>query len=107
MLHSLNQKAPLKFQGRLYLSTCLPVYFLQPCSALQRFGLISALPGELDIVAAEVTIGSGLLIDRLTQVQVTDDRAGAQVEEFVDESGDIFIGDFSCTERFHIDRKRM
>ena len=55
-----------------------------------------------NIVAAEVTVGGGLLIDRLAQAQVTDDRAGAQVEVLGDERGDLFIRDFRCTKGLHI-----
>jgi hypothetical protein len=53
---------------------------LQSRSALERFRLIRILPGELDVVAAEVTVGSSLPVDRFAQAQVTDDRAGAQVK---------------------------
>ncbi len=52
---------------------------LQPRRALKRFSLIGAFPGELDIVAAEVAVGGGSAVDGLTQFQVADDRAGAQV----------------------------
>ena len=51
---------------------------LQPSSALERFGLIRIFPGELDVVAAEVTVGCSLPVDRFAQAQVTDDRTGAQ-----------------------------
>jgi D-amino-acid dehydrogenase len=33
---------------------------VQPGSALQRFSLVRAFPGEFDVVAAEVTVGGGL-----------------------------------------------
>jgi hypothetical protein len=49
---------------------------LKPRSALQRLGLIGALPGELDIVAAEATVGGRLAIDRLAQSRVTEDHPG-------------------------------
>jgi hypothetical protein len=48
--------------------------------ALKRFCLVSTFPGEFDIVAAEVAVGGCLLIDRFTQAELTDDRAGARIE---------------------------
>src|SRR5688500_20356039 len=78
---------------------------LQPRSALQVLRLIGAFPWELDIVAAEVTIGGGLLIDRLAQAQVTDDRAGAQIKEFADERRDILICDLGCAKCLHVHRE--
>jgi hypothetical protein len=47
---------------------------------LQRGGLVGAFPGEFRLVAAEVAVGGGLLVDRAQQVEHLDDALGAQVE---------------------------
>ena len=43
-------------------------------------GLVRPLPREIVVLAAEVTIGRGLLEDRAVKAQVLTERAGAQVE---------------------------
>ena len=43
-------------------------------------GLVGLLPGEVVVLAAEVAVGGGLLVDRAVQVEVVAERAGAQVE---------------------------
>src|SRR4029079_15779880 len=47
---------------------------------LQRRGLVRLLPREVVVLAAEVAICGRLAEDRAGQVEVADDRAGAQVE---------------------------
>ena len=59
--------------------------------ALQCFCFICAFPAELDIAAAEVTVRGSLTVDRFAQAEVTDDCAGAQVEELVDARGNLFM----------------
>src|ERR1044071_8408776 len=94
-----SRKTVLFFIGR--------VDGLQSSSLFQRVNLIGALPGELDIVAAEVTVRGGFLIDWFAQAQVTDDRAGTQVKEFVDQGRDLFVRDLRCTKRFDVYGKWM
>ncbi len=43
---------------------------LQPGLVAQDLNLVQALPGQFDVVAAKVTIGGRLAIDRSAQVQV-------------------------------------
>jgi hypothetical protein len=64
---------------------------LQPRRAFERFGFVGAFPGEWDIVAAEVTVGGGLAVDGFAQAEVTDDRAGAQVEVFSARIGEAVV----------------
>ena len=45
------------------------------------------------IVAAEVAVGGGLLVDRPVQVQLLAEGARAQVEVLVDELGDLGAAD--------------
>mmetsp|Transcript_105698 Transcript_105698/g.227848 ORF Transcript_105698/g.227848 Transcript_105698/m.227848 type:complete len:405 (-) Transcript_105698:20-1234(-) len=53
--------------------------------------LLDGLPGEVRVVAAKVAIGSGLLHDRASQVEVTDDAAGAEVEVALDNLADLVV----------------
>ena len=46
----------------------------------QRVGLVRLLPGEVVVLAAEVAVGRGLLVDRPVQVEVLAERARTQVE---------------------------
>ena len=47
---------------------------------LERVGLVGALPVEVGVGAAEVTVGGGLLVDRAQQVELLDQRARTAVE---------------------------
>jgi len=60
-------------------------------SYLEVQGLRS-LPGEVSVVAAEVTVSGGLLHDRAAQVQVADDGSRAQVEVILDNLSDLQVG---------------
>src|SRR5918994_6348633 len=55
---------------------------------LQVVDPAGALPRQLLVVAAEVTVGGRLLVDRPAQVEVADDGRGTQVEDVVDGRGD-------------------
>src|SRR5207253_5639149 len=45
---------------------------------------VRALPREVCVFAAEVTVRRRLVVDRPAQVEVADDRGRAQVEDFFD-----------------------
>jgi hypothetical protein len=51
------------------------------------------LPGE--DVTAKVTIGGRLVVDRLLEVQVADNHAGAQIKVLVDDLQQLLLGDLS------------
>src|SRR3712207_2353796 len=53
---------------------------LQAGGRAQRVRLVRLLPAELRLVAAEVAVGGGLLVDRPQQVEHLDDPLGPQVE---------------------------
>src|SRR6185503_7816734 len=55
----------------------------------QGVGLVRLLPGEVVVLAAEVAVGRGLLVDRPVQVEVVAERAGTQVEVLLDELRDL------------------
>src|SRR5207248_8816779 len=46
----------------------------------QGLHLVDALPGEVVLVAAEMAVGSGLLVDRAVQFELLAKRARPQVE---------------------------
>src|SRR5690606_8894570 len=64
-------------------------------------------PGQIQVVAAEVAVSGGLAVNGPAQVQVTDDRAGAQIEVFRDQAGDLLIRNYTGAEGLHIDAQRM
>jgi hypothetical protein len=80
---------------------------LQPCRLAQNVRLIRSLPGEVLVVAPEVSVSRRLLVDRLAQVQIPDNGAGAQVEVLADQLGDLLVIDLPRAERLHVDRERM
>src|SRR3984957_2491838 len=54
---------------------------LQAGRRAQRLSAVRALPGEVRLLAAEVTVGRRLRVDRPQQVQVSDDGGRTQVED--------------------------
>src|SRR6266540_4664707 len=84
----------------------IPSTTLQPRRPAQRIGAVGALPRQLDVGAAKVAVGSSLAVDRPTQTQVADDRAGPQVEVFVHQLDDHFLGDLVGAEALAADRER-
>src|SRR5579862_1213385 len=57
----------------------------EPGSRTKRVGLVRALPRELAVVAAEVAVRRRLGVDRPPQVEVAEDRSGAQIEDLAHE----------------------
>ena len=57
----------------------------ESCRLAQDVGLVRRLPREVVVLAAEVAVGGGLLVDRPVQPQVLAERARAQVEVLVDQ----------------------
>src|SRR3954454_12532504 len=51
---------------------------------LEGVDAVGALPGEVGQLAAEVTVGGGLRVDRPEQVEVPDDGGRAEVEHVRD-----------------------
>jgi hypothetical protein len=68
---TLHQKASLISQKRFLI---LVNYELQPRGFFQSLSLVRLLPGELDIIAPEVTVCGSLAIDRAAQVEVLVDQ---------------------------------
>src|SRR6478735_9417660 len=60
---------------------------------LQLVGAVRVLPGELGELATEVAVGRGLGVDRAEQVEVADDRGGAEVEYLEDGGLDLLVRD--------------
>src|SRR5512137_2282132 len=55
---------------------------------LERVLLVGALPGEGLLLAAEVAVGGGRLVDGAEQVEAPDDLAGGEAEDLADRRGD-------------------
>src|SRR5215208_4573031 len=70
----------------------------------QRDGLVRALPREVVVLAAEVAVGRGLLIDRAVQPEVVAEGAGPQVEVLAHELRDLRAADLLRAERLHHQR---
>ena len=75
---------------------------------LELFDLVGALPRELDVDAAEVTVCGGLRVNRALEVKLVDDRGGTQVEHLAHGLLDLLAGhaDFGA-ERLDVDRHRF
>src|ERR1700716_1371464 len=80
---------------------------LRPRRAGQYLRQISALPGQIEIRPAEMTVRGGLAIDRTTKLEVIDDRAGPEIEMLCDQLADRFVRYRTGAERLDIQRDRM
>ena len=93
---SRSSAPPCETEGTVRLSpTCCARRTACPLDAGGGFsgvGLVGALPREVLVLAAEVAVGGGLLVDRPVQVQLLAEGAGAQVEVLGDELGDLARG---------------
>ena len=78
-----------------------------PGGAAQRRGAVGALPREVVVVAAEVPVGSGLLVDRPVQTQLLAEGPGAQVEMLVHQLRDLRAADLLGAERLDHHRHRV
>ena len=56
-----------------------------PDRGAERLDLVGALPGRVDVGAAEVAEGGGRLVDRAAQIERLDDARRAQVEVLADQ----------------------
>src|SRR3954463_9671251 len=59
----------------------------------QRVDLVRLLPGELVVLAAEVAVGGGLLVDRPVKLELLAERARTEVEGLVDGVEDLRLLD--------------
>src|SRR5581483_3386544 len=65
----------------------------------EGIGLIGPLPGEVVVVATEVAVGGGLLVDRPVELEVLAERTGPQVEVLAHELEDPGPADLLGAER--------
>src|SRR4051812_29687487 len=79
----------------------------QPRGLAQGGSLVRLLPREVVVVAAEMAVRSGLLVDRAVQLEVVAEGARAQVEELVDERGDAAAADLLGAEGLDHHRDRV
>ena len=54
--------------------------------------VLASLPGEVGVVASEVSVGGGLAHDGAAELEVADDASGAKVEVLVDNVGELGVG---------------
>src|SRR6476661_3591734 len=73
----------------------------------ERLRLVGLLPGEIEIVAAEVAEAGGLAIDWPAQVKLLDDGAWPKVEMLADEAGNLVVVDLASAEGLATDRNRV
>src|SRR5512143_2234066 len=80
----------------------------QACGLAQFRGLVGRFPGEFGLVASEMTVGSGLAVDRPQQVEHPDDSFRPQVEMRLHELGDALVGNATGALGIdgHVDRLR-
>src|SRR5690606_37444711 len=53
---------------------------------------VGPLPGQVELGATEVAVGSNLAVDRPPQVQLRDDGGRAQVEDIGSNTGELLVG---------------
>ena len=70
---------------------------------LQFLRLIYSLPAQFQIVAAKVTIRSGLLVDGTAQIQHLDDAGGTQVKVLANDLYQLLVGQLAGAEGVHHD----
>src|ERR671931_765529 len=94
--------------GAVYVDNCLDRRARAEARGLaQRLGLVGALPREVVVLAAEVAVGGGLLVDRAVELEVLPERARAQVEVLFDQGLDLGAPDLLGPERLDHDRHRV
>ena len=67
----------------------------------QGVGAVGLLPGQIQVVPAEVAVGGYLAVDGTAQVQIPDDGGGTQVKDLADGLGQLLIGDLAGAEGVH------
>ena len=65
---------------------------------LQSISLIGFLPRKIYIGTSEMSVSSGLLVDRATQIQHFDDTGRSEIEVFAENLNQFLLGKFSGTE---------
>src|SRR5699024_1362281 len=60
------------------------------------------LPGKIHICASEMSVSGSLFVDRSSQIKHTDDSRRTEIKVFSDDLHKFLVGEFSCSERFHI-----
>src|SRR5215211_2504287 len=76
-----------------------PLALAEAGRGAQRLGLVRALPREVVVLAAEVTVGRGLLVDGAVQLEVVAEGARAQVEVLAHELRDLRAAELLRPER--------
>lgn len=89
IIKSKSYKKAFHFHGRLFFVFSLNSFF-------EHIYHVQLFPRQIQIGSAEVTISRYLLIDGSSQIEVFDDCRRAQVEVFLYDFCDFFIGKLPC-----------
>src|SRR5438105_9267244 len=68
--------------------------------------LVGCFPGELGLLAAEVAVGGGLLVDRAQEIEHLDDASRPQIEVLGHERRERVVGHLARALRRHHDARR-
>src|SRR5688572_5094575 len=80
---------------------------LLACVGLERRCLVRRFPGEFRLVAPEVAVGRGLLVDRPQQVEHLDDALRPQVEVLAHQLRELLVGELAGAVRVDHDAGRL
>ena len=64
---------------------------------LEQIDLVKVLPREIDVRSAEMTIRGGRGVNRTLEVEIANDRGGAEIETLFDQLGELVIRQFART----------
>src|SRR6185369_10241241 len=74
---------------------------------LQLLHAVEQLPAEAFVLASKVSIGGGLLVDRLPEIEVLDDPGRPEIEVLADQLLDARVGNAARAVRVHHHRDRL
>ena len=68
---------------------------------------VCLLPWEVEFVSSEVSVSSGLLVDRTAQIQHFNDTCRTKIEFFADDLNQLLIVQFTCSKGIYHNRCRL
>src|SRR5581483_142146 len=84
----------------------------EPGHAAKLVHLVQALPGQVEVVAAEVAIRGDLPVERAAKLKLADEAVGAEVEHLLDVALDVGVGEARAlavrarAEGLHVDAEK-
>ena len=92
---------------RIVTSYLFIITFITSEILLQNIHFIEFFPGQIEVVAAKVSVSSRLLVNRAAQIKHFNDAGRTKVKLFADNLHEFFIGNFSGSESIDHDGCRM